>query len=464
MIRVVINETPYEAYEGERLSDLLIRTGETIPMPCGGRGKCGKCLVTVDGQPRLACRYRIGSEIRVTLPERETIVSETGARETGTLHGNAVLALDVGTTTLAMALVSRDTGEIVRVVTRANPQRAYGADVMSRIGYCTEHGVSALHQAVIGAAEEMRQALHAPDVRNMYVAGNTTMLHLFFGDDPSGMGVSPYTPVFLGSKTVRGESLGISCVQNIISLPSAAAFVGADLTAGLHYIGLPDDGRYRLLIDLGTNAEIVLFSRETAVCTAAAAGPCFEGANISCGMSASDGAICAYDAKGYRTIGGAAAAGLCGTGLVDVIAFLLDAGTIDETGYMACGSFAVAPRVRLTQADVRQYQLAKSAVSAAVQTLMHRQGVESGDIDALYVSGGFSARINIGSAVRTGLLPQTLRDKCVCIGNSSLLGTVKYACAQTDLSAFSACMQYVDLTTDPAFTDLFVENMSFGDA
>ncbi len=460
-IPVTIDGKTYEANEGERLSDLLIRTGETIPMPCGGRGTCGKCLVTVDGRQVSACRYRIGSAIDVRLPEREIIVSETCAHESGSLTGSAVLALDVGTTTLALALVSRDDGRIVRVVTRANPQRAYGADVMSRIGFCMRHGVSALQQAVCGAVREMLRELDAPDGAVLYAAGNTTMLHLLFGVDPSGMGSSPYTPVFLASRSASGESLGLPQIQKVISLPSAAAFVGADLTAGLTYIGLPEAGRYRLLLDLGTNAEVVLFSRDSAVCTAAAAGPCFEGANISCGMSASPGAICAYGAQGYRTIGSAPAAGLCGTGLVDVIAFLLDAETIDETGYMECAAYEVAPHVTLTQKDVREYQLAKAAVSAAVQTLLQRQGVGYDAIDALYISGGFSTAINVENAVKTGLLPAQLRKKCIAPGNTSLLGTVQYACAPDRLSVPPDRMEYVDLTADPVFSDLFVDGMQF---
>ena len=464
MVRVVIDGKPYEAAKGERLSDLLIRTGETIPMLCGGRGVCGKCRVTVNGQPELACRYVIGSDISVVLPQPETIVSDVGAAEGGAAAGCTVLALDVGTTTLALALVSADDGTILRAVARANPQRAFGADVMTRIGYCAQHGIAQPQQAVIEAVNGMLRELDAPDGLTLFAAGNTTMLHLLFGADPSGMGAFPYTPVFLDGRSESGARLGLSGVGTVISLPGAAAFVGADLTAGLNFVGMPPQGKYRLLLDLGTNAEIVLFSQGAALCTAAAAGPCFEGANISCGMSASSGAICAYSANGYRTVGDAPAAGLCGTGLVDVIAALLQAGVIDGTGYMACETYGIAPGVTLTQADVRQYQLAKAAVFAAVRTLLQRQGVGFDDVDALYISGGFSAKINVENAVKTGLLPAELRTKCVAAGNSSLLGTAKYACEQNDLSPFLARMRYVDLAADPVFTDLFLENMTFAHA
>ena len=462
MARAVIDGIIYAAENGERLSELLIRVGRAIPMPCGGHGDCGKCRVNVNGQAVLACEYEISGDITVVLPQRETVVSGIPAPAAGTAEGPFALALDIGTTTLALALVSLGTNGIVRAVTRTNPQRAFGADVMNRIGWCMEHGVRDLQFSVLGAVEEMLAELDAPEIQTLYVAGNTTMLHLFFGADPSGMGVAPYTPAFLGMKKASGESLGLPKIQSIVSLTGAAAFVGADLTAGLNYIGLPPAGKHRLLIDLGTNAEIVLFSRNGALCTAAAAGPCFEGANISCGMSASSGAVCAYGDWGYRTVNDASAKGICGTGLVDLIAFLLGNGTVDETGFMECGEFEAAPGVTLTQKDIRQYQLAKSAVCSAVETLMLKCGVSYNDIDAVYIAGGFSEKINVNNAVKTGLLPAALKGKCIPAGNSSLLGTVKYICETNDLSVYLDRTRYADLAADPVFSDLFVENMTFG--
>ena len=462
MARAVIDGKTYAARPGERLSELLIRVGRAIPMPCGGRGDCGKCRVNVNGQTVLACEYEINEDIGVILPQRETVVSHVPAAVPGAAEGPYALALDIGTTTLALSLVSLKNHGTVRAATRTNPQRAFGADVMNRIGYCMEHGVKALQLAVLGAVREMLAELDAPEADTLYVAGNTTMLHLFFGVDPSGMGVSPYTPVFLDMKKASGESLGLPHIQTVVSLPGAAAFVGADLTAGLNAVGLPPAGRHRLLIDLGTNAEIVLFSNAGALCTAAAAGPCFEGANISCGMSASAGAVCAYGPWGYRTVNDAPAKGICGTGLVDIIAFLLETGEIDETGFMERGAFEAAPGVTLTQKDVRQYQLAKSAVCSAVETLVQKRGVTYDDIDAVYIAGGFSQKINVANAVKTGLLPAALKEKCIPAGNTSLLGTVKYACETNDLSVFLENTAYADPAADPVFSVRFIENMTFG--
>ncbi|MCR4681834.1 MAG: ASKHA domain-containing protein [Clostridiales bacterium] len=472
MAIITIGEDKYESLPGERLSELLIRVGRGIPMPCGGRGTCGKCRVLVDGREVSACRYVVRTDARVILPEKEKIESEVGAVPAVGSGGEGrpdALSLDVGTTTLALAAVSTEEKRILRAVTAVNPQRAFGADVMSRIAFCRGNGPAQLQKCLIGAVNEMLRdpALGLPEAGSggsglpMYVSGNTTMLHLFFGVDCSAMGAAPYTPAFLGERTSDGESLGLNGVGKVVSLPGAAAFVGADIIAGLNCVGLPPGGKYRLLIDLGTNAEVVLFSAEGGVCTAAAAGPCFEGANISCGMSASEGAVCAYSNGVCATIGGAPAKGICGTGLVDVVAFLLDTGELDETGYMENGGFTVAEGVTLTQADARQFQLAKSAIRSAADTLIARQKTAYGDIDRLFISGGFSAKINVDNAVETGLLPPELADRCVPINNSSLLGTVKYACEGNDLSVYLKNLRYVDLSADPLFSEAFMENMAF---
>ena len=220
-------------------------------------------------------------------------------------------------------------------------------------------------------------------------------------------------------------------------------------------------GKHDLLIDLGTNAEVVLFSEKDALCTAAAAGPCFEGANISCGMSATAGAISAYGEDGIKTIADAKPLGICGTGLVDVIAVLLERGEIDETGFMECESYTLSEGVTLEGGDVRQYQLAKSAVNSAILTLMKLKNVGFEDISNMYISGGFSAKINIKNAVKTGLLPKELESKCVTLNNSSLLGAVKYAFEQNELSCLLDGARYIDLSSDPDFSELFIENMMF---
>ena len=462
-IRVVLNGKAVLAEAGTVLSELL-----GLEKPCGGKGNCGKCRVRVDGNEVLACQYAIASEITVeteTLSRHSSeIASATDVSERGTRVENLAFALDIGTTTLALALVSLDEKRAIRVITAANPQRRFGADVMSRIEYAQRHTVKELQRVLIAEINRMIAELGATaDV--LYVSGNVTMLHTLFGVDCSPIGVYPYTPAFLGGREEAAEALGLKGVSRVVSLPSVSSFVGADVVAGLHLIGMPEDGSCNLLIDLGTNAEVVLYSNRSGVATAAAAGPCFEAANITCGMSAASGAVCAfslnYGHTSCKTVADAAPKGICGTGLIDLIAELFKNGIIDETGYMAA-DYRLADGVFLTPEDVRQYQLAKSAVCSAILTLMQEAGIGFDKIAKVYLSGGFSSEINLHSATVSGLLPKELAHKAEALGNSSLRGTVRYACEGGDLNRFSDMIRYADLSENPYFTKLFLENMAFG--
>lgn len=456
---VKINGKTVLAPAGTVLSDIL-----EIEKPCGGRGTCGKCKVRVNGSDELACRYIINSDIEVETYEKSGIVSESGIIEVGEASGNLCYALDIGTTTLALALVSLDAKKTVRVVTATNPQRRFGADVITRIDHCQKHSVDELQSVLIGEINKMISDFDVGVVDTMYVAANVTMLHTFFGVDCSSIGVAPYTPSFLDSKRENAECIGLRGVKTVISLPSVASFVGADIVAGLGLVGMPEEGKYDLLVDLGTNAEVVLFSNKSGVATAAAAGPCFEGANISCGMSATKGAVYSYRSDygqvSYKTIADARAVGICGTGLIDIVAELLKNENIDETGYMD-DDHEIADGVYLSPDDVRQYQLAKSAVCSAILSLMKTEGVTFDNISKMYISGGFSSKINICNAVNSGLLPRELAGKTVALNNSSLQGTVKYAIEGNDLDGLTKKIKYVDLSANKYFTDLFVENMMF---
>ncbi len=462
MHKVRLNNRITEVPEGTILSDILIKSGKNLPHLCGGKGTCKKCLVLVNGKEELSCQYKIKSDIDVVLPENNDIISETGVNESGEITENCCLCLDIGTTTLVLALVSLDNEKIIKVKTATNPQRAFGGDVLTRIQYCNKNGVSELQSCLINKTNEMINDIGVNSVNTMYVSGNTTMLHIFFGVDPSSMGVAPYTPVFLESKTINGNEIGLKNIKNVVSLPCISAFVGADLVASINFADFPDENKYNLLVDLGTNAEIVLYNKNKVYCTSAAAGPCFEGANISCGMSATDGAIYACSTDGsFQTINNKTAKGICGTGLIDIIAILLEKGVIDETGYMENEEFFITDTIKLTQKDIRQYQLAKSAVYSGVSAILREKAVSFEDIKKLFISGGFSAKINIDNAIKTGLLPKELKEKLVVLNNSSLLGTIKYAFEQNDLSDYIKNAEYIDLSTNSLFSDLFIENMEF---
>ena len=200
MPEVKIENKIYIAEKGEILKDVLIKAGKTVPHICGGMGACKKCLVSVAGKKELSCQYKIINDISVEISEAESITSETEIKEKGNLTENRCFCLDVGTTTLALALVSLDEKKIVEVKTATNPQRSFGADVMSRITYCQKNGVKELQEALIKEINKILASFEIKETENLFVAGNTTMLHLFFGVDCSSLGVAPYTPVFLNSK------------------------------------------------------------------------------------------------------------------------------------------------------------------------------------------------------------------------------------------------------------------------
>lgn len=448
------------AENGEKLSDVLIKNGIYVDRPCGGKGTCKKCTVLVDGKPELSCQYTVTADIEVTIPEKAEIISETGIITVKSETENMCFALDIGTTTLALALVSLDNKAAIDTVTRTNPQKMYGADVISRIEYCRKSSHTALHKILIDEINSMIDSFDCAKDVTLFVSGNTTMLHLFWGVDPSSIGVAPYTPVFLEKRTADGGEIGLEGISRVESLPCISSFVGADIVAGLNYIMNPTDGKYSMLIDLGTNAEIALFSESEVVCTSAAAGPCFEGANISCGMNASVGAVYAYSESGCQTVGNAAPKGICGTGLVDAIAELLY-DEIDETGYMEKEIFEIADGVSISQADIRQYQLAKSAIFSAVESLLKYKKLMHDDVEKVYISGGFSAKINISNAVKTGLVSKKFENKCVSLNNSSLLGTINYACGKDKTASILKNSEYVDLSSTNDFSQLFIENMMF---
>lgn len=462
MHKVRLNNNLIEVPDGALLSDILNKSGEALPHLCGGKGTCRKCLVLVNGNEELSCQYEIKSDIDVVLPEYKNIFSETGLTESGEITESCCLCLDIGTTTLALALISLDNKEIIKVKTAPNPQRAFGGDVLTRIEYCNKNDVSELQDCLIKKINEMIDDIGVSLVNTMYVSGNTTMLHTLFGVDPSSIGVAPYTPVFLDSKEINGTDIGLNNIKNVVSLPCISAFVGADIVAGVSYTEMPESNKYNLLIDLGTNAEIVLYNKNELYCTSAAAGPCFEGANITCGMSATDGAVFSYSLDGsFETIDNKEPKGICGTGLIDIISVLLQKGIIDETGYMEQEEHFITDTVKIKQKDIRQYQLAKSAVYSGLTAILKEKSISFEDIEKLFISGGFSAKINSENAIKTGLLPKELQNKIMVLNNSSLSGTVKYATEQNDLSVYLKNAEYIDLSINKTFNDLFIDNLEF---
>lgn len=461
MHKVNCNGKIYFAGDGQLLSQVLMNNSIAVEHSCGGKGLCKKCAVTVNGKDELSCAYKVYGDIIVTLKDKNKITVNS--------YSNVIsdeeycYCLDVGTTTLALSLVSLDRKCTVKSAFCQNPQRLFGADVISRINYSAENGVKPLQKSLISEINNMICALGNFNTKKLYASGNTTMLHTLFGEECSGMGVYPYKPRFLQMRTEKGESLGIEKVDVVVSLPSIHAFIGADVVAGLGLLQKPQKNKYSILVDLGTNAEIVLFSSKKYICTSAAAGPCFEGVSISCGMSAVDGAIYSYLPGQVKTIGNKEPLGICGTGIIDLCAHLLRTGKADSSGLLA-ESFKITEEIAFTQEDLRQLQLSKSAIYSAITVLIKRENISLEDIDYIYISGGFSEKINIRNALCMGLLPEFPKERVIPLGNSSLEGTVKYALEGNNLEKICQNAEYVDLSQTEEFSQLFIENMSFKNA
>lgn len=335
------------------------------------------------------------------------------------------IAVDIGTTTIAAALYDLDAGRPLAVQSCVNGQYRYGLDVLSRIQYSTAEpdGLAALKQTVVSDLNALTDglcaaALCAPeDVACACVTGNTTMLCLLTGISPASMGVSPFTAPSLFGEWRTGADLGL-CAKNadVYLADCISSFVGGDISCAVLRSSMLEKGKKTLLLDIGTNGEVVLFDGSALLVTSTAAGPAFEGATISCGSAAVAGAAShAYLAGGkfhFSVIGGGEPQSLCGSALIDAASILLEAGILDESGRLTGGAAAsgyrLSEKIAITQKDVRELQTAKAAVAAGVRTLLHEGGVGFGELDAVYLAGGFGNYMDAESAVRIGLLPASL--------------------------------------------------------
>ena len=470
--------------------------GVQVQADCGGKGSCGKCRVRIadgvfyDAEGKtatgtvLACQtWRSPQGGRIVLPDASGSGLTDFKKNPAALPRQAGTALDIGTTTLAMVRVGPD-GTIQDTQSALNPQRSFGADVISRITACTRGELSLLQEAVLG---EIRQMLRKWDTAEdtLCVVGNPTMLHIFCGISPEGIGRYPFQPAFTGLLEKKGQELGLP-VDRILVLPQASAFIGSDITAGVLACGMQQLDEPAVLMDIGTNGEMVLcMGRKRGgelYCASAAAGPALEGAGISCGMGGVPGAVCRVTPRpvmSYQTIGDQPAAGLCGCGLIDLAAALLTQGILEPNGnlqedYELLGlhkdtsgramSVATGTGIELTQQDVRELQLAKSALRAGLEALMSFAGVDAAALGRVYIAGGLGYYIDIANAVRIGLLPRELEQKTVTVGNSALSGAVSALGSQEALrqmEEIAKSCETVELSQSEVFQSKFIEHMRF---
>lgn len=493
------------AAPGQSLLDVLREHGG-LPLhaPCGGAGTCQKCTVYLSGpegeRPVLACRTPAEDGMTLRLPPAAPLAVEA--------HGNAAalapdpgltgwgVACDIGTTTVVCHLVELSTGRVLATVGEGNAQRPYGGDVIARIKASMEGRRPALTAAITGQLARMIGELCASagigvaQVRRMAVAANTTICHLLTGLPPDSIGAAPFTPASLFGDCYEAQALGLPFAGEVYLCPAVSGYVGGDITADLLSAGLDRTDSPALLIDVGTNGEMALGCGDRFVCCSTAAGPAFEGAQIRFGMTAAPGAVSGVRLEDGKVccsvIGGGEAVGLCGSGLIDAVAVMLDLGAVDETGRMLDAeededdipegaapclflldgepAFRLTGEVAVTQQDVRKLQLGKGAIAAGIRVLLDSYGADFGQVGELLLAGGFGSYIRPESAARIGLIPAELLGVTRSIGNAAAQGALEAlvsAQARERLARLQKTMDYRELSGLPQFNEAYMDAMMF---
>ena len=421
---------------------------------------------------------------------------------TGGCYG---VAFDVGTTTLVATLLDLNTGKELAVTLRMNPQRVYGDDVVSRIKFAIteKKGLASLHQKITTEMKDMLcelvkgAGIETNHIYKIVVAGNSTMQHIILGITPQGLSGIPFNLVMREGIEIKAQKTGFDINPHslIYVLPSIAGFVGGDTTSCILSTQIHKEDKLKLLIDIGTNGEIVLGNREKILAASTAAGPAFEGGRISKGMIAVRGAIekvvISEDVE-YNTIGNVSPIGICGTGLIDSVAEFLKEGIIDKTGrivprFELKGSEKIKRRIietengnnfllvdgtattdnepiLITQRDIRELQVAKSAIAAGIKILKKEMGVTDKDISEVYLAGAFGNSICIKNAKRIGLIPNIPSERITFVGNASSTGAklalLSYQ-MRDEAEKISRNTQYIELSAKADFNESFMNEMAF---
>lgn len=499
------------------LLEALKKAGHYIPAQCNGRGTCGECKVKIiegdispskedeiffskvelDDGYRLACRahphddctieipFNRENDINVlakaNIPEKEMKVY-INTRKTGKELSAKGIIVDIGTTTIVMQLISLITGEIEKTFTTVNRQRAYGADVISRIEASVAGDQDALRESIqddLIAGIEYLVSTEDSNVNKVIIAANTTMIHLLMGYNCNTLGVYPFTPINIQTiKTNLKELLATDiCDAETIIYPGISTYVGGDIVSGLFALGFGEEEKVSVLIDLGTNGEMAIGNKDRILVASTAAGPAFEGGNITYGVASVPGAVCSVDFSENeiktKTIGDESAIGICGTGVIEAVSVLLETELIDATGLLADKYFDEGfllakgengSNISISQKDIREIQLAKAAIRAGFEILISQYGTTYGRIEHVYIAGGFGYKLNVQKAIAIGLLPKAVVGKIKAIGNTCLSGAYKYllkAKSEQDVNKIIANASEVHLSNDEEFNKLYLKYMYF---
>jgi uncharacterized 2Fe-2S/4Fe-4S cluster protein (DUF4445 family) len=515
-------------HPGATLLEAAGLAGIVLNTICGEKGTCRKCAVILQpqGQVVLACQHRVTEDLSVLVPPdsrfvEHKILTEGATRKDAaeadiykkylSVAGDRPIlgaAVDIGTTTVVIKLIDMKTGRLLSTAATLNPQTKFGDDVISRIGYAgTEKKLKEINGLIIGCLNDLiadccHQAnVQSGDIYETCVVGNTTMHHIFMRLPLTQLGEAPYKAFSLDAADSPPVRLGIHInpLGNVHTVANIAGFVGADTTAVALATSLDSADQMTLVIDIGTNGEVVLGTKEKLLAASCAAGPAFEGARITCGSRAADGAIEAVVLDKHNividVIGGGRPVSICGSGLIDTVAVMLDAGVIDFTGRFKpkaslppaitkrickikhkdshakadSDAFVLAykghtPAVYLTQQDIREVQLAKSAIRAGIHLLQHRLNVADADIKQVFLAGAFGNYIRRQSALRIGLLPNVPVERIHSVGNAASSGAqlILLSSHCRELAAnLARNIEYIEIANDPLFQSTFADSMLF---
>jgi uncharacterized 2Fe-2S/4Fe-4S cluster protein (DUF4445 family) len=473
------------------LIDLLHEFG--VEFLCGGKGTCGKCQVRLlEGEIkvsdlhreklhhfghsddlRLACMSSCTESITLEIGQFDhLILADESSYEFIPAEGFGI-AIDLGTSTIVAQLVDLKTAGIIAVETLVNPQVKFGADLISRIQSGLDGHEAEMTQLIRTAVGNMaRIMLKESGVvpTRIVIVGNTVMQRIFSGDSLSPLSCYPFHVDDLGYRTFTAQELewDFPVDKNIQFYPSIGSFVGSDILAGIAATGLYKKEKFTALIDLGTNGEIAIGNRDRIICASTAAGPAFEGANLSMGMRAVTGAVSSFQLKGNRiestVIGKTKPKGICGSALIDAVAILRQANLVGEYGEICSGedSIVLDPPVRLTQKDIYEFLLAKAAVAAGIGILSKHLSIDQTEIDEIYIAGGFGNYITIKHLISTGMI-EAAGEKIHKMGNTALIGAKMFLFNGSALaSEILAKTSHVNLEGFPDFQDIYISKMNLG--